>query len=106
SSPDVHILTVAVVFIVALHAVHPDVLTLPTATTADWIGPLTSFIEDNKILLHEKVNTITAHVTAIVGKMKHRNVVPRLVHLPWKFSAVEATIFATEPSQSIEPNLP
>jgi precorrin isomerase len=93
------------VFIVVLHAVHTGVLTLPTITTADWIGPLTSFIEDNKILLHEKVNIITAQVTAIVGKMQHRNIIQRLVHLPWKFSAMEATIFATELSQSIEPNL-
>jgi hypothetical protein len=93
------------VSIVVLHAVHTGVLTLPTATTADWTGPLASFIEDNKILMHEKVNIITAQVTAIVGKIEHRNIIPQLVHLPWKFSPMEATIFVTELSQSIKTNL-
>ncbi|KAJ7690431.1 hypothetical protein B0H14DRAFT_2651347 [Mycena olivaceomarginata] len=65
------------------------------------------FHEDNKVPLHKKANTITAQVAAIVEEMKHRNIVPRLNlrHLPWKFPDREATILATELSQSIMANL-
>ncbi|KAJ7250567.1 hypothetical protein C8J57DRAFT_1520979 [Mycena rebaudengoi] len=107
SPSDVHILTVAVVMMVVFHAVHTGILTLPSPTPINWIETVASFIEDNKAPLHEKVNTINAQVAAIVGEMKHKNIVPRLNlrHLPWKFSDKEATIFATELSQSIEANL-
>ncbi|KAJ7282255.1 hypothetical protein C8J57DRAFT_1710478 [Mycena rebaudengoi] len=107
SPTDVHVLTVAVVMMVVFHAVHTGILTLPSPTPADWIETVASFIEDNKVLLHEKVNTITAQVAAIVGQMKHRNIIPRLnpQHLPWKFSELEGTTFATELFQFIEANL-
>jgi hypothetical protein len=66
-----------------------------------------SFIEDNKVPLHKKANTITAQVAAIVGEMKHRNIIPRLnlLHLTWEFPDRKATILATELSQSIVANL-
>jgi hypothetical protein len=88
---------------VAIHAVHTGVLTLPSPTATDWTQIVASFIQANKVPPHEKVNTITVQVAAIVGKMKHRNINP--CHLPWKFSDMEGTIFATELSQSIEANL-
>jgi hypothetical protein len=89
------------------HAVHTNVLTLVSPTAKDWMQTMASFVEDNKVPLHENINTITAQVVAIVGEMKHRNIIPRvsLQHLPWKFSDEEATIFATELSQSVEANL-
>jgi hypothetical protein len=66
-----------------------------------------SFIEDNKVPLHEKANTIATQVAAIVEEMKHRNIIPELDlrDLPWEFPDKEATIFATELSQSILANL-
>ncbi|KAJ7842271.1 hypothetical protein B0H14DRAFT_2781477 [Mycena olivaceomarginata] len=102
---DVPVLAVAVLMMVVFHAVQPDVLTSPTAK--NWIQTVASFIEDNKVPLHEKANTITAQVAAIVGEMKHRNIIPQLNprHLPWEFPDKEATIFATELSQSIVANL-
>jgi hypothetical protein len=92
---------------VVFHAVHKDILTLPSPTATDWIETVASFIEDNKVPLNEKVNTITAPVVAIVGQMKHRDIIPwlNLRHLPWKFSEQEGTIFATALSQLIEANL-
>ncbi|KAJ7253195.1 hypothetical protein C8J57DRAFT_1349098 [Mycena rebaudengoi] len=107
SPSDVHVLTVAVVMMVVFHAVHTGILTLPRPARTNWIETVASFIKDNKVPLYEKVNTITAQVAAIVGEMKHRNIIPRLnpLHLPWKFSDKKATIFATELSQSIEANL-
>jgi hypothetical protein len=95
------------VMLVVFHAVQPGVLTLVSPTAKDWIQAVASFIEDNKVPLHEKANTITAQVAAIVGEMKHRNIIPRsiLQHLPWEFPDKEATIFATELSQSVEANL-
>ncbi|KAJ7708486.1 hypothetical protein B0H14DRAFT_2646621 [Mycena olivaceomarginata] len=93
--------------VLAVAVFQPGVLTLASSTAKDWILTVASFLEDNKVLLHEKANTITAQVAAIVGKMKHRNIIPRLNlrHLPWKFSDREATILATELSQSIVANL-
>jgi hypothetical protein len=95
------------VMMVVFHAVHTGVLTLPSPTDTDWIETVASFIEDNKLPLYEKVKSITAQVAAIVGKMKHRDIIPplNLRHLPWQFSDKEGTIFATELSQSIEANL-
>jgi hypothetical protein len=92
---------------VVLHAVHTGVLTLQSPTITDWTETVVSFIEDNKLPLQEKVNTITAQVAAIVRQMKHRDIIPQLnpQYLPWKFSDIEATIFATELFQSIEANL-
>ncbi|KAJ7813424.1 hypothetical protein B0H14DRAFT_2853877 [Mycena olivaceomarginata] len=92
---------------VVFHAVQPEVLTLVSPTVKDWIQTVASFIEDNKVPLHEKANTITAQVAAIVGEMKHRNIIPQLNLrlLPWEFPDEEATIFATELSQSILANL-
>ena len=68
---------------------------------------MASFIEDKKVPLQEKANTITAQVAAIVGAMKHRNIIPSLnfLHRPWKFSDKEAITFATELSQAIQANL-
>ncbi|KAJ6569253.1 hypothetical protein B0H19DRAFT_1256901 [Mycena capillaripes] len=107
SPTDVHILTVAVVMIVVFHAVHASILTLVSPTIKDWTQSMATFIEDNKVPLHEKVNTITTQVAAIVGEMKYRKIIPRLNlrHLLWKFSDMEATIFATELSQSVKGNL-
>ncbi|KAJ7784043.1 hypothetical protein B0H14DRAFT_2959301 [Mycena olivaceomarginata] len=104
---DVPVLAVAVLMMVVFHAVQPSVLTLVSPTAKDWIQTVVSFVEDNKVPLHEKANTITAQVAAIVGQMKHRNIIPRLnlQHLPWEFPDKEATIFATELSQSIATNL-
>jgi hypothetical protein len=94
------------VMMVVFHAVQPAVLTL-ASSPKDWIQTVASFIEDNKVPLHEKANTITAQVAAIVGEMKHRNIIPRLNlrHLPWKFPDREATILANELSQCIVANL-
>ncbi|KAJ6572315.1 hypothetical protein B0H19DRAFT_1256206 [Mycena capillaripes] len=105
--PTVHGLTVAVVMMVVFHAVHTSVLTLVSPTTMDWMQAVASFIEDNKVPLHEKANTILAHVAATVGEMKHRSIIPQLnpQHLPWEFSDMDATTFATELSQSIKGNL-
>ncbi|KAJ7282414.1 hypothetical protein C8J57DRAFT_1295352 [Mycena rebaudengoi] len=107
SPTDVHVLTVAVVMMVVFHAVHTGILTLPSPTITDWLETVASFIEDNRVPLYKKVNTITAQVAAIVGAMKHRNIITQLnpLHLPWKFSDLEGTIFATELSQLIEANL-
>ncbi|KAJ7721226.1 hypothetical protein B0H14DRAFT_587251 [Mycena olivaceomarginata] len=100
-------LAVAVLMMVVFHAVQPAVLTLVSSTAKDWIQTVASFIDDNKVPLHKKANTITAQVAAIVGDMKHRNIIPRLnlQHLPWKFPDREAAILATELSQSIVANL-
>ncbi|KAJ7709406.1 hypothetical protein B0H16DRAFT_648483 [Mycena metata] len=96
-----------IVMMTVFHAVHTSVLTLASPTTTDWILTMASFVKDNKEPLHEKVNAITAPMAAIVGEMKHRNIIPRLnlPHLPWKFSDKEATFFATKLSESIEANL-
>ncbi|KAJ7689091.1 hypothetical protein B0H14DRAFT_3051396 [Mycena olivaceomarginata] len=104
---DVPVLAVAVLMMVVFHAVQPSVLTLASPTAKDWIQTVASFIEDNKVPLHEKANTIIAQVAAIVGEMKHRNIIPQLnlLHLPWYFPDKKATIFATELSQSIVANL-
>ncbi|KAJ7318709.1 hypothetical protein DFH08DRAFT_891774 [Mycena albidolilacea] len=104
---DVPVLAVAVFVIVVFHAVQPDVLTLVSPTAKDWMQTVASFIEDNKVPLHKKANTITAQVAATIGEMKHRNIIPRLnlQHLPWEFPDKEARIFATELSQSIVANL-
>jgi hypothetical protein len=95
------------VMMVVFHAVQPGVLTLVSSTAKDWIQTVASFIEDNKVPLHEKANTITAQVAVIVEEMKHRNIIAwlNLRHLPWEFPDMEATIFATELSQSIVANL-
>ncbi|KAJ6530096.1 hypothetical protein B0H19DRAFT_1273766 [Mycena capillaripes] len=107
SLTDVHIMTVAVVMMVVLHAVRTGILTTVYPNIPDWLQAIASFIEDNQVCLQEKANTITAQVAVIVGEMKHRNIIPplNLLHLPWKFSEMEAKIFATELSQSIEANL-
>jgi hypothetical protein len=93
--------------IVVFHAVQPAVLTLASSTAKDWLQTVASFMEDNKVPMHEKANTIAAQVEALIGAMKHRNIIPQLNprHLPWKFSDKEATIFATELSQFIVANL-
>jgi hypothetical protein len=92
---------------VVFHAVQPDVLTLVSPTVKDWIQTVASFIEDNKVPLHEKANTITAQVAAIVGEMRRRSIIPRLDFRrpPWEFADEEATIFATALSQCIAVNL-
>ncbi|KAJ7217463.1 hypothetical protein C8J57DRAFT_1395739 [Mycena rebaudengoi] len=105
SPSDVHVLTVAVVMMVVFHAVHTGILTLPSPTRTDWMETVASFIKDNRMPLYEKVNTITPQVAAIVGEMKHRNIILNRLHLLWRFSDKEATIFATELSQLIEANL-
>ncbi|KAJ6454330.1 hypothetical protein C8R45DRAFT_1037826 [Mycena sanguinolenta] len=104
---DLHVLAIAVLLIIVFHAVHRSVLTSVSHTTADWIQTVASFIEDNKVPLHEKANNITAQIAAIVGEMKHRNIIPslNLHYLPWKLSDKEATTFATELSQAIQANL-
>ncbi|KAJ7820360.1 hypothetical protein B0H14DRAFT_2834126 [Mycena olivaceomarginata] len=104
---EVPVMAVAVLMMVVFHAVQPAVLTLVSSTAKDWIQTVASFIEDNKVSLQEKANTITAQVAAVVGVMKHRNIIPQLnpQHLPWEFSGEEATIFATELSQCIVANL-
>ncbi|KAJ7755402.1 hypothetical protein B0H14DRAFT_415334 [Mycena olivaceomarginata] len=104
---DVYVLAVAVLMMVVFYAVQPDVLTLVSPTVNNWIQTVTSFIEDNKVPLHEKANTITAQVAAIVGEMRRRSIVPQLDfrHPPWGFADEEATIFATELSQCIAVNL-
>ncbi|KAJ7721916.1 hypothetical protein B0H14DRAFT_3006869, partial [Mycena olivaceomarginata] len=103
---DVSVLADAVLMMVVFHAVQPGVLTLVSPTAKDWIQTVASFIEDNKVPLNEKANTITTQVEALIGAMKHRNIIPQLNprHLPWKFSDDEATIFATELSQFIVAN--
>lgn len=95
------------VMMVVFHTVQPGVLTLVSPTINNWLQTVVSFIEDNKVPLHEKANTITAQAAAIIGEMKHRNIIPQLnlLHLPWKFTDMEATIFATELSQCIAANL-
>ncbi|KAJ7856112.1 hypothetical protein B0H14DRAFT_2753488 [Mycena olivaceomarginata] len=104
---EVPVMAVAVLMMVVFHAVQPAVLTLVSSTAKDWIQTVASFIEDNKVPLQEKANTITAQVAAVVGAMKHRNIIPQLnpQHLPWEFSDEEATVFATELSQFIVANL-
>jgi hypothetical protein len=95
------------VMMVVFHAVQPAVLTLASSTPKYWIQTVASFIEDNKVPLQEKANTITVQVAAVVGAMKHRNIIPQLnpQHLPWEFSDEEAIILATELSQFIVANL-
>ncbi|KAJ7902632.1 hypothetical protein B0H14DRAFT_2666885 [Mycena olivaceomarginata] len=104
---DVPVLAITVLMMVIFHAVQPGVLTLASPTAKNWIPVVASFIEYNKVPLHKKANTITAQVAVIVGEMKHRNIIPQLnlLHLPWKFRDREATILATELSQSIVANL-
>ncbi|KAF7360921.1 hypothetical protein MSAN_01122000 [Mycena sanguinolenta] len=101
---DVHVLSVTVLTMVVFHAVHTSVLTSASHTTQKWIPAVTSFIEDNKLPLQEKANTIAPQVAAIVGRMKKRSLIP-LLNLSWDFSEKEATTFATELSQCIEANL-
>ncbi|KAJ7318719.1 hypothetical protein DFH08DRAFT_819618 [Mycena albidolilacea] len=104
---DVSVLAVTILMMVVFHAVQPDVLTLVAPTVKDWIQTVASFIEDNKVPLCRKADIITAQVAAIVEEMKHRNIIPQLnlQHLTWDFPDEEATIFATELSQSIMANL-
>ncbi|KAJ6447813.1 hypothetical protein C8R45DRAFT_1047213 [Mycena sanguinolenta] len=104
---DLHVLAVAVLLMVVFHAVHTSILTVVSHTTADWIQTVASFIEDNKVPLHEKANNITAQVSAIIGEMKHRNIIPslNLLHRPWKLSDKQAETFATELSEAIQANL-
>ncbi|KAF7360934.1 hypothetical protein MSAN_01123400 [Mycena sanguinolenta] len=104
---DIDVLAVAVLIMVVFHAVHTRVLTLVTHTTTDWIQTMVSFLEDNKVPLQEKANTIAAQVAAIVQEMKHQNVIPslNLRHLPWNFSDKEATTFATQLYKCIAANL-
>ncbi|KAJ6453987.1 hypothetical protein C8R45DRAFT_1038627 [Mycena sanguinolenta] len=104
---DLHVLAVAVLLIIVFHAVHTSVLNGLAPDTADWMQTVASFIEDNKVPLHEKANNITAQVAAIVGEMKHSNIIPplNLLHRPWKLSDKQAETFATELSQAIQTNL-
>ncbi|KAJ7801252.1 hypothetical protein B0H14DRAFT_2896581 [Mycena olivaceomarginata] len=104
---NVPVMAVAVLMMVVFHAVQPGVLALASPSPKDWRQTVASFIEHNKVPLQEKANTITTQVAAVVGAMKHRNIIPQLnpQHLPWEFSDEEATIFATELSQFIVANL-
>ncbi|KAF7360924.1 hypothetical protein MSAN_01122300 [Mycena sanguinolenta] len=104
---DIHVLAVAILIMVVFHSVQASVLTLVSHITADWIQTVTSFIVNNKVPLQEKAITITAQVAAIIGEMKHRNIIPlqNLQHLPWEFLDEDATTFATELSQCIKANL-
>ncbi|KAJ7264104.1 hypothetical protein B0H12DRAFT_1102861 [Mycena haematopus] len=100
---DVHTLTVAVVMMVVLHAVHAGVLTSVDTSPTNWAQTVASFIEDNQVPLQEKVNTVSAQVAVIVVEMQHRRL--NLLHRPWNFSDRESLKFATDLSKLIKTNL-
>ncbi|KAJ6597757.1 hypothetical protein DFH09DRAFT_84188 [Mycena vulgaris] len=103
---DIKILTLAVLVLVVMRAVHPEVLLLPAAGPEQWTSAIVSFLRQHVNAVQEKAGTITPQVAVIVREIKHKNILSLLnISGAWKFSQKEAEVFAKQLAKCVDDNL-
>ncbi|KAJ6619224.1 hypothetical protein B0H10DRAFT_2027227, partial [Mycena sp. CBHHK59/15] len=104
---DVEVLTLAVLVLVLMRAVHTQVLSSTINRLPHWISAISFFLEHHHDLVQDKVRTISSQVAAIVGEIKNRNTISQVkIVSAWKFSdEEEANKFAAKLSRCVEDNL-
>ncbi|KAJ7765641.1 hypothetical protein B0H16DRAFT_1523818 [Mycena metata] len=108
SLTDVEVLTLAVLVMVLIHAVHAEILLSVYTTPADWILAIDAFLEHHKDHLQEKADTIGSQVAPIVAEIENRSIIPEPKTIgpnTWHFSSQEAYVFAERLTECVKANL-
>ena len=85
---------------VLAHAVHSKVLYNHRLKTLDWVLAISQVLINEHDIVQDKVSVIGAEVAVIVGEIENRKIVGK-----WRFSEMEANIFACKLNKCVKDNL-